>query len=169
MKVTSRWIMCLVSLSIAPVAAKAALPEGTPRAPAREGKLVAGTSTTTVELNTADAEQLTRLPGIGKGRAAVIIARRAKRPFRAPQELAALKGIGPKLFRKIRPLVRVDPAPSPSSADRARADRTRANRAPAAPAAPEPPALGILDSATRQRGVEHATTPQSIQSPASMP
>ena len=48
-----------------------------------------------VDLNTATAEELMTLPGIGEKRAADIIAdREANGPFRSPEELTRVKGIG---------------------------------------------------------------------------
>jgi len=48
-----------------------------------------------LDLNTATAEQLQELPGIGEKRAADIIADREENgPFRFPEDLARVKGIG---------------------------------------------------------------------------
>ena len=48
-----------------------------------------------VDLNTADAERLMLLPGIGAERAADIIAwREANGPFRIPEDLTRVEGIG---------------------------------------------------------------------------
>ena len=48
-----------------------------------------------VDLNTATAEELMTLPGIGEKRAAAIIAyRQANGPFRIPEELTNVDGIG---------------------------------------------------------------------------
>ena len=48
-----------------------------------------------VDLNTADLAALTALPGIGEKRAAEIIADRERNgPFRFPEDLARVKGIG---------------------------------------------------------------------------
>lgn len=48
-----------------------------------------------VNINTADAETLTTLPGIGTKRAADIVADRAANgPYRFPEELTRVKGIG---------------------------------------------------------------------------
>ena len=48
-----------------------------------------------ININTADSETLQLLPGIGEKRAADIIAYREENgPFRIPEELADVKGIG---------------------------------------------------------------------------
>ena len=48
-----------------------------------------------ININTADSETLQRLPGIGATRAEAIIAyREANGPFRIPEELTDVKGIG---------------------------------------------------------------------------
>ncbi len=48
-----------------------------------------------IDLNTADAETLARLPGIGEKRALDIIAyREANGPFRIPEDLTRVSGIG---------------------------------------------------------------------------
>lgn len=67
------------------------------------------TSTSTIELNTAQPELLERLPGIGPMRARRIVERRERRRFRRVRELLGIRGIGPKTFRKLKHLVRVDP------------------------------------------------------------
>ena len=63
------------------------LPEETPAAPAAGAEKV--------DLNTATAEELMTLPGIGEKRAADIIAyREANGPFRIPEDLTKVSGIG---------------------------------------------------------------------------
>ena len=48
-----------------------------------------------VDINTADAYDLRRLPGIGEKRAAAIIADRERNgPFRFPEEISRVEGIG---------------------------------------------------------------------------
>lgn len=48
-----------------------------------------------ININTADAAQLEGLPGIGEKRAADIVADREKNgPFRIPEEITRVKGIG---------------------------------------------------------------------------
>jgi competence protein ComEA len=60
-----------------------------------------------INLNTATAADLDRLPGIGPVLAARIVAEREKRPFAKVEELRRVSGIGPKKLEAIRPLVTV--------------------------------------------------------------
>jgi competence ComEA-like helix-hairpin-helix protein len=60
-------------------------------------------STAAINLNTATAEELQSLPGIGKKLAERIIEARTKNPIRSPQDLLAIKGITPKLFESLTP------------------------------------------------------------------
>lgn len=64
-----------------------------------------------VNLNTASAAELETLPGIGPELARRIVEHRASRgPFSRVEQLDAVKGIGPKLLEKVRPLVTTEPA-----------------------------------------------------------
>jgi competence protein ComEA len=57
-----------------------------------------------VNLNTATAEQLELLPGIGPARARGILGYRKDRgPFKRVDELVAVSGIGPSAVDRIRP------------------------------------------------------------------
>lgn len=71
------------------------------------------TSDDPVILNTANADDLRRLPGIGEKRANAILALRARLGgrFKAVEDLLKVKGIGRATLRRLRPLVRLDPAP----------------------------------------------------------
>lgn len=60
-----------------------------------------------VNINTANRATLMQLPGIGPAMADRVISERAVRPFSTVDELARVKGIGPKKLEKIRPFVTV--------------------------------------------------------------
>ncbi len=61
-----------------------------------------------VNLNTAGADQLQRLPGIGPAMAARILAyRQQSGGFQKPDDLLNVSGIGPKKFARLAPLVRL--------------------------------------------------------------
>lgn len=61
-----------------------------------------------LDINTADTADLTSLPGIGEKTAEKINAyREANGPFKSVDELLNVRGIGPKVLEKIRPLVHV--------------------------------------------------------------
>ena len=66
--------------------------------------------TPSVDLNRATALELDELPGVGPVLAGRIIAHRERRgPFRHPEELLAVRGIGPRLFARLRPRITVGP------------------------------------------------------------
>lgn len=58
-----------------------------------------------VNLNEASSEQLELLPGVGPSRASAIVAYRRAHPFKRPEELMRVKGIGKKSFARLRPLL----------------------------------------------------------------
>ena len=61
-----------------------------------------------LDLNAATQTELELLPGVGPALAARIVEFRSQHgPFRSVEQLDAVKGIGPKLMEKIRPLVKV--------------------------------------------------------------
>ena len=82
-------------------------------APARPGSpgadYPAGEPTPTVNVNTATEADLERLPGIGPVLARRIVQHREARGlFRRLDDLLEVEGIGPGLFRRLQPLVRLD-------------------------------------------------------------
>jgi competence protein ComEA len=94
----------VISLTAAP---SAAVPEtGTPTH-------ARASPTDPVVLNIATPEDLRRLPGIGQKRADAIAELRARLGrFRALEDLLKVKGIGRAMLKRLRPLVRLDPAPA---------------------------------------------------------
>jgi len=61
-----------------------------------------------IDVNTASAEELDRLPGIGPHYAREIVRYREQHGrFRTVDELLEVKGIGPKKLARIRPYVRL--------------------------------------------------------------
>jgi competence protein ComEA len=60
-----------------------------------------------LNINTAPAHQLVLLPGVGTKRAAAIIKLRARRPFQRTIQLRRVRGIGRRVFERLRPFLRV--------------------------------------------------------------
>ena len=70
-------------------------------APAAEG---------VVNIQTATAEELQRLPGIGPSKAEAIIAFRQRTQFRRVEDILRVRGIGRATFRRLRPYLTVNGA-----------------------------------------------------------
>jgi competence protein ComEA len=81
-----------------------------------------------VNVNTASAQQLQLLPGIGAKKAQAIVELRGKKPFGSVDELLQVKGISTKLLDRIRGQVSLKgdttlrPAPKKKPARSKRAD-----------------------------------------------
>ncbi len=76
-----------------------------------------------VNIQTATAEELQRLPGVGPSKAAAIIAFRERTAFRRVEDILRVRGIGRATFRRLRPYLSVSGATtlaSDVSAPRAR-------------------------------------------------
>jgi competence protein ComEA len=74
-----------------------------------------------IDLNRASATELMRLPGIGEKRAQAIVAARTRQPFRTPEDVLAVKGVGPAWLARVRANVVVggqatSPATTPAAA-----------------------------------------------------
>jgi competence protein ComEA len=63
-----------------------------------------------ININTASAADLAKLPGIGAAKAQAIVAFRSKEPFGKPDDLRKVKGIGDKLYESIKDQVTVGDA-----------------------------------------------------------
>lgn len=65
---------------------------------------------TAIDINTASAEELTQLKGVGPSHAAGIVAFREKNgPFKKPEDLIQVPRIGQKTFEKNKDLIVVGP------------------------------------------------------------
>ncbi len=93
--------LCFGLLCCAPAVAHAVptQPVALFAAPALEG---------TINLNTADRNQLMLLPGVGPATADKVLAYRDRRPFTRPVHLMRIKGIGKKTYAKLSAYVTVD-------------------------------------------------------------
>ena len=69
-----------------------------------------GADVTPIDINTASAEELTQLKGVGPSHAAGIVAFREKNgPFKKPEDLIQVPRIGQKTFEKNKDLIVVGP------------------------------------------------------------
>ena len=66
-----------------------------------------------IDINSASAAELAKLPGIGPSKAEAIVEFRQKEPFVKAEDLRKVKGIGDKLYDSIKDQVTVGDAPSP--------------------------------------------------------
>ncbi len=60
-----------------------------------------------VNINSASAEELAGLPGIGDSKAKAIVEYRAAEPFKSVDDLKKVKGIGDKMLETLRPDITV--------------------------------------------------------------
>ncbi|UCH79553.1 MAG: helix-hairpin-helix domain-containing protein [Candidatus Coatesbacteria bacterium] len=75
-----------------------------PKPPADAASLLALTKPEKINVNAADVAELCELPGVGECYAGRIVAYREEHgPFEEPEELLAVKGIGPATLEKMRP------------------------------------------------------------------
>lgn len=90
-----------------------AVPASPAAAPGHAVPALSDSGRAALDLNRATAAALDGLPGIGRVLAGRIVARRQEGgPYRRPEDLLTVPGIGPRLFARIRPLVTVGPPPA---------------------------------------------------------
>jgi competence protein ComEA len=96
-----------------------------------------------IDLNHADRPELLQLPGVGEITAERIEEyRRAHNGFRSVEELRQVRGVGPALVERLRPLVEVKPTEAADEADAGSPAAARPLTRPAAKGKkPAPPAL----------------------------
>lgn len=116
MKMT-RFVATLAALGVAglvlagPAAADPAKAASAKTAPAKAAPAAK------INLNSATADQLTAVPGVGKTLAERIVAHRQKEgPFRSVQELMNVKGVGEKNLAKIQGYFVVGESSRPAAA-----------------------------------------------------
>jgi competence protein ComEA len=91
--------------------------------PAEQTRPSAEAPTAVVDINEASEEDFVKLPGIGSKLARRILTYRRKHgPFRRVEDLLAIRGIGTKKWKAIRPYLRIGNAarkgkPTPATAE----------------------------------------------------
>ncbi len=100
MKRSTQWVTMVVVASVALLGGEAFAGKRTTK------KAVTGV----LNLNTATAQQLDLLPGVGPAAAKRIIDYRAQHPFAQVDELRKVKGFGKKKLEKLRPHLAVQGA-----------------------------------------------------------
>jgi competence protein ComEA len=91
-----------------------------------------------VNIQTATAEQLQLLPGIGPSKAEAIIAYRTAHPFQRVEDILRVRGIGRATFRRLRSMITTSGATTMTT-------DVRMGRRTAAPAASATPAVAGED------------------------
>ena len=108
-------VRLLASLALAAVFA--AHPRAQAAQTAAPARTEAKPAPATINLNTATAAELEKLPGIGQKVAARIVEYRQKNgPFKKIEELMNVRGVGEKNFLKLKPQITVGDAPAKASA-----------------------------------------------------
>ena len=77
--------------------------------PAQEKSTLSRATTSRININTANESQLAELPGIGPAIAERIVRHRQEiGPYKTPEDIKQVKGIGDKIFLKIKNLIVTD-------------------------------------------------------------
>lgn len=106
-----RTLLSLAAAALLATAAPLAAQSSTTKAPRASAKQTSGQI---VNLNTATAVDLQKLPGIGARTAGRILEYRQKNgPFKKIEELMNVRGVGEKNFLKMKGRITVAPPPAP--------------------------------------------------------
>ncbi|MFK7985393.1 MAG: ComEA family DNA-binding protein [Sandaracinaceae bacterium] len=111
MRHSIRFVPSFRSLLAAAGLAAALLAFSAPPASAQTNSTASSQASTpdgTINIQTASAEQLQMLPGIGPSRADAIVAQRERRAFRRIEDLMRVRGVGRATFRRLRGMLTVD-------------------------------------------------------------
>jgi competence ComEA-like helix-hairpin-helix protein len=112
-----------------------------------------------VNLNTAPAELLELLPGVGPAKVLSIIVYRQRRPFRTVDELVRIKGIGRKMVRRLRAHLAVSGPTTARAVHHARGTEAPAPPPPPPPSPVRPPARASPAPVKPAAGVVHHGLP----------
>ena len=113
----------LAALGLAAAITSVSVPAEAQRGRRAEAAQTAPTSGGVVNIQTASAEQLQLLPGIGPSKADAIVAQRERRAFRRVEDILRVRGVGRATFRRLRTMLTVD-GPTTLTAPPARAAST---------------------------------------------
>jgi comEA protein len=109
-------LAALMAALALPLAAQVLEPASEPRQAQEASR--ATRAAAPLNLNTATADELEALPGIGPATASRIVEYRQKNgPFKKIEDLMNIKGIGEKSFLKLKPLVSITPPRSERPTD----------------------------------------------------
>lgn len=104
----SSWMVRRAAAVVLLLAAAASMVPVLSRAAASNRPETAAPVADPIDVNRASAAELSLLPGVGPSLAAAIVADRESRgPFRRPQDLDRVRGIGPAILARILPHVTV--------------------------------------------------------------
>jgi competence protein ComEA len=113
-----------------------------------------------VNLNTATAELLELLPGVGPAKVRSILSYRQRRPFRTIDELVRIKGIGRKMVRHLRAHLAVSGPTTAHPVHRPR-EPDPPPPPPRPPPARQPPTPTLAASRARAKNPRPAPAPSS--------
>ena len=104
----SSWMVRRAAAAVLLLAAAASMVPVLSRAAAPSPPASAVSVADPIDVNRASAAELSLLPGVGPSLAAAIVADRESRgPFRRPQDIDRVRGIGPAILARILPHVTV--------------------------------------------------------------